>query len=342
MDRRESPRPLDDLQELDLDAALSDEERAIVAATPFVGLARTLIGLFVVALLLLATTHIVGRIQRERERVRTLAGQIDEKVERVASATPADVVALGRDWILIQRQVRTLDMPGARRKELARAAVDYAQKLLQRGATHLRAIEYLDITEAARIAEVMGMVIDTVGPGLDTTPYRPLLEQTREVATQAAVRMARTGAPPRDLRDAAGLLFSVAPLADPRLQSEYESTARSLLERARVAEERGSVTASLGVGDESLRVEFAGALYALLQGEGSTVSGVSAEGDNARILQIQGRGPRARLAETVLRNADVRGRLLALAFTTVRAVGDDGVLEVDIETLEGRVPPPGR
>lgn len=331
-------RPLHDIENLDLDAGLTDKERAIIAATPFYGLAKVLAGLFLAACVVLMLGLLVQQSQRQRKLVTELQERIEIGSGRVASATPGDLVTLAWNWFPLQRRIRDASVSQKQRENLARAVLSYAQELLERGAMHLSALDYLDAMEVASVAEVMGMMLDTIGPALDTRVYRPLLDRAASTATDAAVQLAGPGATARDLTRAAGLLFRVADLVEPALRAEYTSTASSLLERARLAEERGSLAVAIETGSAAMRAEFASTLSTMLQGVDSAISRVSTTGPDFRTLVIEGQAAATYLADLVLRNAAVRERLLALSFLTVRAVGGNGTVEVDIETMTSRIP----
>lgn len=336
MAQKSEGQPSLDIENVDLDAGLTEEERAIIAGTPFYSLAKVFSFFCLAALAIIVVSCYVQDVQRQGARVDELRERIETGSRRVEMTTPGEWTELAWDWFALRRRINDEDFSLKQRESLASDMSSYGRLLLDRGATHLKASEYLDFMEVAMVASVMKMMIDTIGPASNPEKYQPLLDRAVKTVTDGAVRMAGPGATVRDLRRAAGLLYRLADVVEPHMRVEYTTAAASLQDRARLIDDRSRAATDVGGIDASVRSQFAATLAPLLQSADDAVLRVSVDGPDAQILVVEGRGSPTHLAELVVESDAVLERLRVLSFTTLRAVGTAGTIDVDLRTLDMR------
>lgn len=339
-------RPVDDLRDLDLDLALTAEEREAFHDTPFFDLPKVVGGIFVLAVLVLVLGNAHQARQRQYDRAeRTLQG-LAQMERRSQTASPGRLVTLMDSWQDARRTMDAVEVNEDLDRRLERASITTAAALLERGRLHLSALQYLEMVEAAQIAAAAKRMLDVLPAEFATERVsRQALEQrlasVASLLTQQAVTRAANAAEPAPLRESAVVLFRLASVVDAEQRAEFERTARDLLARAQRLQEQGGVGAHLGeAATSSARTRFAAAAMDALQGAGVDVRSVDAVGPGSQTLRVVSGMPAREALSLVLGAGEMASRLAGMGFLSVESVGADGGVRLDLETMQVR-PLPG-
>lgn len=319
-----------DLYDVDLDADLTPEERAIIAATPFSSLAKIAVTVFILFLVISLISLNYSRNRSARERAGRLLETAAEIQASAATATPMELLALIDRWGTTFRMSADVSAKLAESLRLPAQLNSAGLALVQRGLAHLNSMEYLEPVEAAEIAVRLHDLTQTpaygLAAGVNVVELNRALQRVVEYGTKTALDLGGPTASAVDVRRAASILTRLAQLVEPGLATEYVATANALIERANAMEQRAETLAMLGEGDVGVqrRIEFAGMALSALQGMGLNIQRVSAEGPEYRTLVIQGPASVRELVTVFLNDPDIRQRLINLGFVRVQGVGTDG------------------